>query len=243
MIVGIIGSLLALIDLLGASGKGVTWSLGRPFGTHLGKITIDQARVPFVAYAIAGLAGGLTFSAQSLATHLGRRSFQSSWIWWYLLNPPIGSMTGLVLGLSVQLGLLQLPSTTTNQGEPAVQVLQRPIPLMLLIGFLGGFFSRRAVQRLGRLLPETEGIDHRFSVQDVSPATLVKSADKATFTVTGSGFGKNTAVRIDQHKATITTDAGDKLIATFEGLPATDAELFLVVENPTETRVTQIRRT
>lgn len=70
----------------------------------------------------------------------------------------------------------------------------------------------------------------------VDPATIPATAIAQTFTIRGTGFAEDTIVRIGDLPATSKTLTDGVLTATFNTLPATAGELFLVVEKEIMTR-------
>lgn len=88
--------------------------------------------------AMAGALGSYIHLATSFADYLGNRQFVSSWKWWYVLRPFIGSALALIVYFAIRGGLI---SGGTGAGELS------PYGITALAG-LSGMFSKQATDKL-----------------------------------------------------------------------------------------------
>ena len=120
-----------------------------------------------VLVAIAGALGSYIHLATSFADYLGNRQFVSSWKWWYILRPFIGSALAAIIYFAVRGGLV---SGGAGAGELS------PYGITALAG-LTGMFSKQATDKLREVFEElfqTEApprADALKNPTDTSPGT------------------------------------------------------------------------
>jgi hypothetical protein len=88
--------------------------------------------------AVVGALGSYIHLATSFADFMGNRQFVSSWMWWYLVRPFIGTALALVLYFAVRGGLI-----TGNAGAENLS----PYGIAAIAG-LAGMFSKQAADKL-----------------------------------------------------------------------------------------------
>jgi len=91
---------------------------------------------------IAGALGGFIHTATSFADFVGNRSLVTSWLWWYLLRPLIGSCLAAVVYFAIRAGLI-----TVAQGASALNPFG-----VVAIAAMSGMFSKQATDKLRELL-------------------------------------------------------------------------------------------
>lgn len=88
--------------------------------------------------AITGALGSYIHLATSFADYLGNRQFVSSWKWWYVLRPFIGSALAVIVYVAARGGLV---SGGAGAGDLS------PYGVTALAG-LSGMFSKQATDKL-----------------------------------------------------------------------------------------------
>lgn len=91
-----------------------------------------------VLVAVAGALGSYIHLATSFADYLGNRQFVSSWKWWYVLRPFIGSALAAIIYFAARGGLL---SGVAGAGDVS------PYGMTALAGLVG-MFSKQATDKL-----------------------------------------------------------------------------------------------
>jgi hypothetical protein len=154
--------------------------------------------VRFVLYL--GILGACLHAMTSMATYVGNRTFQKSWVIWYLLRPLMGGVLAWLVFLVFRGGFL---------GGADVDVMN-PYAFGAL-GGLSGLFSKRVIDKLGELIDTLfrmapgKGDDARankaiataLSISAVAPDKLSEAQEKTTLTITGAGFTARTQVEVD----------------------------------------------
>lgn len=90
---------------------------------------------------IVGALGSYVHTATSFATYVGNQRLYTSWLWWYILRPFIGSALALIFYFIVRAGFLQSSGGTEN------------VSLWGIAGLAGltGMFSKQAADKLREL--------------------------------------------------------------------------------------------
>jgi hypothetical protein len=91
-----------------------------------------------ILVAVAGALGSFIHLATSYANYLGNRQLVSSWKWWYILRPFIGSALAAIIYFAARGGLL---SGVAGAGDLS------PYGITALAG-LTGMFSKQATDKL-----------------------------------------------------------------------------------------------
>ena len=93
---------------------------------------------------IAGALGACIHMATSFALFAGKSELAASWLWWYLLRPPIGAALGTVLYLVVR-GVM----FSTAADAEAVNTFG-----VLAFAGLAGMFSKQAIEWLRQVFDQ-----------------------------------------------------------------------------------------
>jgi len=91
---------------------------------------------------LAGILGSFMHAAQSLTSYVGNKTFEPSWVMWYILRAPIGAVLGAFLYFVIRAGLL-----TTNTDVVS------PYGVVAIAG-LGGWFSKQATDKLAEIFDQ-----------------------------------------------------------------------------------------
>ena len=87
---------------------------------------------------IAGALGSFIHVATSFTSFAGNRSLSASWVWWFILRPPMGAAIALIAYFVLRSGLL-------FDGQLGVQV--SPLGIAALGGIIG-LFSKQIIDKL-----------------------------------------------------------------------------------------------
>jgi hypothetical protein len=108
---------------------------------------------------VGGSAGSLVHTIAIFSSRVGRRTFETSFLWWYLLRPIGAVLLALIFVAAVSSGLLAL-----SGGDGASSAA-----LAFIAGALAGLFTDAVLQRLRGLLGATS-TQEPASTQDVPHA-------------------------------------------------------------------------
>jgi len=125
----------------------VTW-IGPDF-------TADAVSSALVLASIGGVTGSLVHAGHLLSRRVGRRTFESSYLTWYLLRPMLSALLGMAFVAVVRGGLLAFSSKGTDGSTPV---------LAFAIGALAGLFLDTVLQKLRAILGAT-AVDAKASEQ------------------------------------------------------------------------------
>jgi hypothetical protein len=142
----------AVADRASSADDAVRW-LGPDF-------TATAATSALVLAAVGGIAGSCVHSGSLFATRVGRRTFEVSYFWWYLLRPIESALVAMVFVAAIRSGLLALGTQTSDSNTTV---------LAFLSGALAGLFTDRVMQRLRGILGATK-TDEKASEQS-APGT------------------------------------------------------------------------
>jgi hypothetical protein len=137
----------AIANRVGQSGEVVRW-IGPDFN-------VTVATSALVLAAVGGVTGSVVHSASVFSARVGQRTFEASYLWWYLLRPFEAALLAVVFVAAMRSGLVALG---TQGGDSATTVL------IFLAGGLAGLFTDRVLQQLRGLLGATK-TDERASEQ------------------------------------------------------------------------------
>lgn len=114
------------------------------------------AGVPESRYLLCAAASGALGSYIHLATsfveHAGRRRLLSSWAWWYVLRPWIGSALALVVYFVLRAGLIAGASESGTAMNPYG---------VAAISALSGMFSAQATNKLREIFENICAVERR----------------------------------------------------------------------------------
>jgi hypothetical protein len=117
--------------------------------------TATAATSALVLAAVGGVAGSFVHAGSLFAARVGRRTFEVSYFWWYLLRPIESALVAMVFLAAIRSGLTALGTNTTGDGASV---------LAFLAGALAGLFTDRVMQRLRGILGATK-TDRKASEQ------------------------------------------------------------------------------
>ena len=127
--------LWAVADRATSANDAVHW-----FGPDF---TATAATSSLALAAVGGVAGSFVHAGSLFAARVGRRTFEASYFWWYLLRPLESALVAIVFVVAVRSGLLVLGAGNQDNGT---------VVLAFLSGALAGLFTDRVMQRLRGLL-------------------------------------------------------------------------------------------
>lgn len=91
--------------------------------------------------AVAAVLGSYVHSATSFVTYAGNRQLVTSWAWWYLLRPLIGSALALIFYFALRGAFFSLSASTQDLNVFGIAAL----------GGMVGMFSKEATDKLHEL--------------------------------------------------------------------------------------------
>lgn len=153
---------------------------------------LDSDATLLLLVTLASAVGSFVHIATSLANHVGRNRFETSWVVWYALRCPIGAALATVFYFVVRAGFFSgdAPNSAVNAyGIAAVA------------GFVG-LFSRQATDKLRELfdtLFKTDGAEAEVDpvLGSVTPNPVTVDGDTVQLMLTGAGFVRLSEVRVD----------------------------------------------
>jgi hypothetical protein len=122
--------------------------------------TATAATSALVLAVVGGVAGSFVHAGSLFAARVGRRTFEVSYFWWYLLRPLESALVAMIFVAAVRSGLVALGAGTSDSGAAV---------LAFLSGALAGLFTDRVMQRLRGLLGATK-VDEKATEQ-LAPGT------------------------------------------------------------------------
>ena len=142
----------AIADRAGLADDAVRW-VGPDFTATAGTSALVLA-------AAGGVAGSFVHAGSLFAARVGRRTFEVSYFWWYLLRPIESALVAMVFVAAVRSGLVAVGMETADTATTV---------LAFLSGALAGLFTDRVMQRLRGILGATR-TDEKASEQ-AAPGT------------------------------------------------------------------------
>jgi hypothetical protein len=164
---------------------------------HVIKLDLDPEMRYILIVLIVGALGSFIHTATSYADYAGNRRLVSSWVWWYLLRPFIGSVLALIVYFAIRGGFFSTGGQETEN-----------VNIFGIAGIAGlvGMFSKQATDKLNELFTTLfQTNDARIrgdqmnrpapSISAITP-TLVEagSADGSDIEVIGSSFVETSVV-------------------------------------------------
>jgi hypothetical protein len=123
--------------------------------------TATAATSALVLAAVGGVAGSFVHAGSLFTARVGRRTFEVSYFWWYVLRPLESAVLAMVFVAAIRSGLLALGA----DGKDSDTVV-----LVFLSGALAGLFTDRVMQRLRGLLGATK-TDQKATEQPAPEST------------------------------------------------------------------------
>ena len=198
-------------------------------------ISLDRETGLIILTLLVGGLGAFIHAATSVADFFGNRRFVASWTPWYIVRLPIGAVLALLFYFVVRAGFL-----STDASSNAVS----PFGIVALSG-LAGLFSKQATDKLREvfetLFKVTGGDADRGDslanpapkLKDVLPNPVKTGTTPLELRVTGTGFVKDSVVRIDGKALATTFKSDGELRVTLPAdLPDKQRVLDVTVVNP-----------
>lgn len=134
---------------------------------------------------LAAVLGSFVHIATSFASFVGNRTFSRSWMWWYILRPPIGVALALIFYFVVRGGLFSGNASVANLNPYGIAGL----------GGLAGMFSKQATDKLRELF------DNLFRTKAGGDAARADKLTTETTTTrtTQTTVGDQTITTADTH--------------------------------------------
>ncbi len=150
---------------------------------------------------LAGALGSYIHTVTSFATFVGNRTFSGTWIWWYLLRPPIGVSLALLFYFAVRGGFLSSGAVGSDVS---------PYGVAALAGLVG-MFSKQAADKLRETFDnlfrtaQGQGDDQRRDklhgsepvITALDPVSLPANRAEASVTVKGRNFSAAVVGAVD----------------------------------------------
>lgn len=197
----------------------------------------DEIRLILLVLAIGAL-GSYIHAATSFATYVGNRLLKSSWVWWYILRPPIGAALALIFYFLIRGGLL---SAGASVGDLSIYGV-------VAIAGLTGMFSKNAsdkMEELFKTLFKTEaggGDDAREdkltenplpSIVAIEPPNVTVGTVSFSASLKGSNFIKDSVAHVKGLRRETEFKSQTELIVYFDdGDIATAGSIDVTVVNP-----------
>jgi hypothetical protein len=181
-----------------------------------------------------GALGSYIQAATSFADYVGNRRIYTSWVWWYILRPFVGSSLALIFYFAIRGGLL-------SAGAEAKDI--SPFGIAAAAGLVG-MFSKQATDKLRELfdnLFRTEKPDQRGDklihpvpeITGIDPDTVQHGATSVSLKVNGNFFVPESVVRFNGGERPTTFVSATQLIVPIsEPDRATPGEIQVTVFNP-----------
>lgn len=189
---------------------------------------------------IAGGLGAYIHAASSLADYVGNRTFESSWILWYLLRPFIGMALALVLYVVVRAGFVSVSTVGTTPDSV------NPYGIAALAA-LAGIFSKHASDKLDEIFStilrtapgagddkrKNKLVEAALTIVQLVPSTVKQGTKGVVLTIKGSGFVQGASCNFNGKPRRTEYRTGSELVATLDDADtATAGEHKITVRNP-----------
>ena len=207
-----------------------------------GKIALFKWQIPsrtesglILLALLAGTLGSFLHAGHSLASYIGNKQFHSTWLWWYVLRPPMGAVLGVLFYFVVRAGLASTPQAVSPYGVVAM-------------AGLAGWFSKQATDKLAEIFdsvfktekkPERRdelelGARPAITKVEPKPVSIPTPATDVAITIRGTGFVRGAKALLGG--ATLPSDfqsEGELRATILKGdLPSAGTDLDLVIRNP-----------
>lgn len=205
----------------------------------MGPIKMSSDSRLFLMVICAGALGSLLHTLTSFADYVGNRQLSKSWVWWFIMRPPMGVALALLFYLVLRGGLI-VPNLQSGQTPP--QVLN-PYGFAALAA-LAGMFSKQATDKLREIFetvftpqkpvnrsdPLTSAT--KPSIATTVPDKLAINTNQLALTVNGTGFQKDSKATVNGKPRTAdwVSDKQIKLTLLPEDVAA-KGKLQVVVQN------------
>jgi uncharacterized membrane protein len=109
--------------------------------TNIFRCNISFQLRMIILVLLCGALGGYIHMARSFSYHIGSKTFDKNWFWWYMLRMPIGAVLALVASLLIQGGVFAAPAAGSES---------QPFTLLGLAALVG-MFSQHANEMLAEV--------------------------------------------------------------------------------------------
>jgi hypothetical protein len=156
-------------------------------------------RLLIILILLIGALGSNLHGLISLSGYVGNKSFESSWLLWYILRPFAGAILSFIFYLTIKAGFFD-------------QVTIKDFYTIAALSGLVGMFSKQAINKLSDLFDfifasnkDKELKDKMTSVptlkiDSIIPDKIIKGSTDTELTITGSGFVDKSIIRINQNE-------------------------------------------
>lgn len=205
------------------------------YGAKLGfKINVTWEQRLLLIVILMGALGSWLHASSSFVAYVGARNFISSWFWWYLIRPLIGSGLALVFYFVIRGGLLAANTEGSSVSHYGVAAFAA----------LAGLFTERATRKLQELFETLFKTDDRppdklteapAGVQlEVKAGTVVKAgAAGQAVEITGGGFSDKTTAQVGGQKRTVTLVDDKTIQVALEAADVAQAgKVEITTQNP-----------
>lgn len=183
-----------------------------------GRVEISRNMQLFLLALAAGALGSYIHAIKSLADFLGNRTAKTSWFWFYITRPFLGSALATLFYAVIRGGFMN--------GTPAEANAVSPFGVIAICGLVG-MFADRASQKLGdvfdTLFTTNDTRRDKLAAADprtLDPATVPMNGQVRDVAVKGSNLGDTAGVRIDAAERKPKTVGSDMVVFRL-----TDAEV------------------
>jgi hypothetical protein len=195
----------------------------------------------FFTVIAAGALGAMIHTLTSFADYVGNRTLSMSWIWWFILRPPIGIALAMLFYVVLRAGMI-VPSLPSASSRADMSSLLNPYGIAG-ISALAGMFSKQATDKLREVFdtlfltrePVRRADPLRRAVPVISrtdPAKL-SVGGPPKLEVFGRGFARDCTVTIGGEDRGVRWIGDAQISVTLvEDDVAKKGELSLVVRNP-----------
>jgi hypothetical protein len=108
--------------------------------------SVSATTAALLLAGVAGVAGSVVHTIGVFSSRVGRRTFEGSYVWWYVLRPGAACLLAVLFMAAVRAGQLGVGSDTSKAATPI---------LAFLAGGLAGLFTDRVLQQMRALLGAT----------------------------------------------------------------------------------------
>jgi hypothetical protein len=136
-------------------------------GWFLYSVSVTKATALLLLSIVMGAIGAYVHAATAFAARIGRRTFETSWGWWYVLRPFTGAALALIIYFALRTGMLT--TGTSGQVDPYG---------VGLVSALAGLFSKKATDKLSNIFgtfggdPDTPAGPATVTPAPVTPAPV-----------------------------------------------------------------------
>jgi hypothetical protein len=197
-------------------------------------LNVDLEMRLILLVATVGALGSFIHAATSFADFVGNRRASSSWNWWYILRPFIGSVLATIFYFVIRGGLLSAGATGQDVSTFGITA----------VAGLVGMFAKQATDKLAELFddlfktdkPEARGdklTNPAPVITGIEPPKMKVGSGQISLDVHGRDFVQKSEVRINGTNRVTTFVNSTKLVATLIPSDLTaPSELQVTVFNP-----------